>query len=149
MRSWLGFQIAKLRWRQANIQQYIFWALIPVLLVLLGHIIFRRRKKRRSEEAMKRPIARGLWPGLDSEFYQLERKLATRGVPRQMGEPLSEWLERALTAPALTGLRAALQELLGLHYRYRFDPQGLSEAEREALRQKAKTCLDTLLRAKA
>ncbi|HTL72775.1 MAG TPA: DUF4129 domain-containing transglutaminase family protein [bacterium] len=149
LRSWLGFQIAKLRWRQANIQQYIFWALIPVLLVLLGHIIFRRRKKRRSEEAMKRPIAPVLWPGLDSEFYQLERKLATRGVPRQMGEPLSEWLERTLTAPALTGLRAALQELLGLHYRYRFDPQGLSGAERESLRQKAKTCLDTLLRAKA
>ena len=69
-------------------------------------------------------------------------------MPRQTGEPLSEWLERALAAPALAGLRAALQELLDLHYRYRFDPHGLSGAEREALRQKAKTCLDTLLRAK-
>ena len=75
--------------------------------------------------------------------------LAARGVPRQTGEPLSEWLERALTAPALAGPRAALQELLGLHYRYRFDPQGLSATEREALREKAKACLDTLLKAKA
>lgn len=148
LRSWLGFQIAKFRWRQTNIQQYIFWALIPVLLVLLGHIIFRRRKKRRGEEAMKRPVAPGLWPGLDSEFYQLEKKLAARGVPRRTGEPLSEWLERALIEPALAGRRGALQELLDLHYRYRFDPQGLSGAERELLRQKAKTCLDMLLRAK-
>jgi hypothetical protein len=90
-----------------------------------------------------------IWPGLDSEFYQLEKKLAGRGVPRQAGEPLSDWLERALVEPGLTGLRAALQELLNLHYRYRFDPQGLSVAERDALRQKAKVCLDTLLRAKS
>ncbi len=46
VRSWIGFQIAKFRWRQAGWQQYIFWALIPVMLVLsLYHIIFRRRGK--------------------------------------------------------------------------------------------------------
>ena len=29
--------------------------------------------------------ARPAWPGLDSEFYQLERKLAQRGAARQGG----------------------------------------------------------------
>jgi transglutaminase-like putative cysteine protease len=149
LRSWLGFQIAKFRWRQTNFQQYVFWALIPVLLVLLGHIIFRRRKKLLSRPAAQPPIAPVIWPGLDSEFYQLESKLAARGVPRQTGEPLADWLARALTSPAPTGLRAALEELLNLHYRYRFDPQGLSATERESLRQKAKASLDTLLRAKS
>ena len=85
------------------------------------------------------------WPGLDSEFYQLERKLAERGVPRQPDEPLSDWLERALAKNTLTDLRSPLRKLLGLHYRHRFDPNGLDESERNALKREAKICLDALI----
>ena len=85
--------------------------------------------------------------GLDSEFYLLERKLAERGVQRDASEPLSDWLERAAVAPDLGDLRGSLHELLGLHYRYRFDPLGLSEAEREALKREARVCLEKLAHA--
>jgi len=34
-RSWIGFQISKLRWRQAHLRQYILWTLTPVLAVLV------------------------------------------------------------------------------------------------------------------
>ena len=85
---------------------------------------------------------------MDSEFYVLEKKLADRGLPRQAGEPLADWLERALAEPALTGLRSPLKELLRLHYRHRFDPHGLPAAERERLRDEAKACLDLLLQAR-
>jgi hypothetical protein len=145
-RSWLGLQFAKFRWRQANFQQYIFWALIPVMLVLLYHIIFRRRGKMGMRSQTKLVAEKNHWPGLDSEFYQLEKKLAARGVPRQPGETLSIWLERALAEPALTELRDPLQRLLGLHYRHRFDPQGLSLAEREVMGREVKNCLAVLLR---
>ena len=84
------------------------------------------------------------WPGLDSEFYQLEGRLAERGVPRQSSELLSDWLARALADEALKDLRAPLQELLRLHYCHRFDPQGLSAQDRETLRNEAKTCLERL-----
>ena len=47
--SWVRFQIAKLRWGQANLRQYILWALIPVLALLLYQIIFRRGRKRRPQ----------------------------------------------------------------------------------------------------
>ena len=147
LRSWIGFEIAKLRWRQAHLQQYIVWSLIPVMAVLLYHIIFRRRGKLRVPSGKKESGAPVIWPGLDSEFYQLEKKLATRGVPRQTGEPLADWLERALTEPALADLRAPLQQLLRWHYRHRFDPAGLSAEEREKLKREAKACLDTLLQA--
>ena len=147
LRSWLGFQFAKFRWRQANWQQYVLWALVPVLLVLLYHIIFKRRKKLRAADASGKHAAQIIWPGLDSEFFQLEKKLAARGLPRQSGEALSNWLERALTEPALLNLRAPLKELLQLHYRHRFDPRGLSAEERERLRREAKSCLDLLLSA--
>jgi hypothetical protein len=85
------------------------------------------------------------WPGLDSEFYLLEKKLAERGVPREPSEPVSDWLERGAETSGLADLRAPLHELLRLHYRYRFDPLGLNEADREALRREARACLGSLL----
>jgi hypothetical protein len=145
-RSWAGFQISKFRWGQSNVREYILWALIPVLAALLYQIIFRRGRRRRSQAKAVKSGAAIFWPGLDSEFYLLERKLAARGVARQPSEPLSDWLTRALAGPALAGLRTPLQELLRLHYSYRFDPHGLSSQEREALTRKAKICLDALSR---
>jgi len=144
--SWVGFQISKFRWGQSNLRGYILWALIPLLAVLLFQIIFRRGRRRRSQPKTGKSPAAIFWPGLDSEFYLLERKLAARGVARQPSEPLSDWLTRALADPALADLRTPLQELLRLHYVYRFDPRGLSGAEREALTSEARICLDSLSR---
>lgn len=141
LRSWLGLQWGKFRWRQSHLQQYLFWSLIPVLLVLLYHIIFRRLGKRRGGKGRPSKAAPVIWPGLDSEFYQLEKKLAERGAPRPTGEPLAEWLERALAEPALAEWRAPLRRLLHLHYRHRFDPHGLTAAEREAMRQNIRVAL--------
>jgi hypothetical protein len=144
--SQVRFQIAKLRWGQTNLRQYILWALVPVLALLLYQIIFRRGRRRRPQAKTGKSDAAIFWPGLDSEFYRLERKLAARGVPRQPSEPLSGWLTRALADPALADLRQPLQELLRLHYGHRFDPRGLSDEERGALTREAKICLDTLSR---
>jgi hypothetical protein len=142
--SWLRFQVARLRWGQAHLRQYILWALVPVLAVLLLQIIFRRGRRRGARSGTGRTDGGNSWPGLDSEFYQLERKLAARGAPRQSSEPLSGWLVRALADPALAGLRDPLLELLRWHYRLRFDPRGLGAPERAALAREAKHCLDRL-----
>jgi len=144
IKSWLRYEIAAFRWRQAHLQQYILWALIPVMVVLLYHIIFRRRGKLKAKSSGDGDAAI-FWPGLDSEFYQLEKKLAGFGLPRQPGEALSYWLERVSVEPALASLREPLLKLLRLHYRHRFDPRGLNAAEREQLRREAKACLDSLL----
>ena len=143
--SWLRFQIAKFRWGQTNLRQYILWGMVPVIAVLLFQIIFRRRK-RKTKVSGKDSAGKIFWPGLDSEFYQLETKLSARGVPRQTGEPLADWLERMLTEPALAGLRAPLREILRLHYQHRFDPHGLDEAGRKLLAQKVRDCLEQLSR---
>jgi hypothetical protein len=44
----------------------------------------------------------------------------------------------------MADMRSRLQELLNLHYRYRFDPQGLNQTDREALRRDASGCLAKL-----
>lgn len=140
--SWAQFQFLKLRWGQTHLREYILLGLVPVLAVLLFQIIRQRRRRRRSKDtAAGRTIVQ---PGLDSEFYQIERQLAQRGVPRGPNEPLSEWLERAAAEPSLAELKEPLRAILKLHYRYRFDPQGLNDSDRQELRSQARASLDKL-----
>jgi hypothetical protein len=146
--SWLVFEFEKLRYRQANLRQYIIWTLAPVMAVLVYYIIFQRRAKARTagkKAAAEVPV---IWPGQDSAFYRLEQLLAARGLVRQPQEPLSEWLERASGEPALSGLRAPLRELLRLHYRYRFDPHGLDEGEKKSFAQNTSDILGKLTQTK-
>ena len=138
--SRVRFEFSKLRWGQTHMRQYILWALAPILVLLLYQIVFRRgRQRQRRNQQDSRNAAP--WPGLDSEFYQLERKLAARGITRQSGETFSNWLFRTAADPALAPLEVPLRGLLRLHYRYRFDPEGLTPADREQLRLEAQACL--------
>lgn len=138
--SRVRFEFSKFRWGQSHWRQYILWALAPVLALLLYQILFRSRRRRTGREGKTSAPVRD-WPGLDSEFYLLEQKLVRRGLSRAPGEPLSDWLQRAGRDPQLADAQALLQELLRLHYRYRFDPLGLSPEERDSLRRRVTLCL--------
>jgi hypothetical protein len=140
--AWSGlmFQFSKVRWGQTHLRQYILWSLIPVLALLLYRILFRSNRER-AKLAGKSQSAILNWPGLDSEFYEIERKLGERGHIRSASEPASAWLRRGVEDPSLAECQKPLTELLRLHYRYRFDPNGLSEPERNALRKSARQVL--------
>ena len=62
------------------------------------------------------------WPGLDSEFFALEKKLHETGLGRLPNEPLLHWRERLRRElpPVLN-----LDRTFNLHRRLRFDPNGL------------------------
>lgn len=138
--SRVWFEFSKFRWGQSRAREYLFLALLPVLGILLFQTIRRSRGRFvRRKAALARPAE--LRPGLDSEFYQLEQILAARGVPREASEPLSAWLSRAAAKSAPASQAAALSQLLRLHYRYRFDPHGLADIDREALRHGVRECL--------
>jgi hypothetical protein len=141
--SGLGFQLAKLRWGQTHLRQYILWALGPILALLLYQIIFRSRRQRLRTNAAEAESANH-WPGLDSEFYEVERQLRRRGMARQPQESLSGWIMRVAEQPAMAGIESSLRDILRLHYRLRFDPAGLSAPEREALRSEARACLQRI-----
>jgi hypothetical protein len=142
--SWLHFQISEFRWGKENVRQYILWALVPIILFLLYQIIFRRRRSRRRERAGGSDRRRMIWPGADSEFYRLEAQLAARGFPRRPDEPMTDWLERLLAAPAWRPPADPVWEILRLHYRHRFDPRGLAEPERRRLAQTVDAVLKAL-----
>jgi protein-glutamine gamma-glutamyltransferase len=137
------FEISKFRWGQSHVRQYLLWAVLPVLALLLYQILFRtKHRRRKTDNADVGPET--AWPGLDSEFYELERRLAARGFARHPSEPLGDWLLRIAKDPSLQEVELPLKDLVHLHYRYRFDPNGLSSSDRERLRQKATTCLATV-----
>jgi hypothetical protein len=139
--SRITFEFSKFRWGQSHLRQYLLWSVAPILAVLLYQIFFRRRRRRGELDGRRQAGAELAWPGLDSEFFELERKLVERGFLRQACEPLSEWLQRAAADPGLAAVSAPLRALLLLHYRYRFDPRGLSGQERDALRLQARAAL--------
>jgi protein-glutamine gamma-glutamyltransferase len=132
--SRLKFEVSRFRWGQTHLREYLLWGVVPILLVLFYQIVRNSRKRRRGKRAGG-PGQDTVWPGLDSEFYELERRLARRGFTRLSSEALSDWLERAAREPAIADLRTPLQHLLHMHYRYRFDPLGLTAEERAALRR--------------
>jgi len=114
---------------------------VPVLVLLLFQILRRRKRRAAGKSAAPRAVA---WPGLDSEFYQIEKLLTERGLVRGPNETLADWLERVASEPSLAELKGSLRALLRLHYRYRFDPNGLSNAHREELRREARAWLEKL-----
>jgi hypothetical protein len=57
---------------------------------------------------------------------------------------VADWVSRVLREPTASRAASALTDLLRLHYRYRFDPLGLSPEDREALRRHATRAIAAL-----
>ena len=124
------------QWRQqaGHGRLYLFAASMVVLAWLAWRQVrgsrWRRTRRDRSTSMPRRPP-----PGLDSEFYGLARSFETIHGPRSPHETWPAWTRRVGLLDSPTADR--VQEALRLHYRLRFDPEGLPPAERERLRQLA------------
>ncbi len=124
------FQFQKFRWGKSTVRQYVPWVLLGLLLAVTARLFWKSQWKRRHADPKLTPV-NAAWPGLDSEFFEVEHTLADRGFTRHSGETFSAWLIR------LNGSGIATDDLpaaLELHNRYRFDPRGLAPEERAALR---------------
>jgi hypothetical protein len=129
-------------WRNADPAAHRNAALLLVALlaaILIWRLFIRKPFGVARERAASAGATRDR-PGTDSEFYLIEAWLANNGCARAAHEPLGSWLARITRERA--GIKIApLQELLRLHYRYRFDPKGLTASEREALANRARRWL--------
>lgn len=131
--SWARFRLStwSARAGERGWSQALIWLAVPLFAALAWRTLRGRRA-----DTVAAPVAAGLnrrWPGQDSEFYLIERRMAQLGHVRRDAEAVTEWLARVAAQPG-TG---DLQRLARLHYRLRFDPAGLPAAEREALRRDA------------
>jgi hypothetical protein len=80
-------------------------------------------------------------PGTDSEFYLVAERMEALGLGRRPWEPVGGWIARIDGHPALPVDREALRAAAALHTRYRFDPLGLSPAERGRLEASVRALL--------
>jgi protein-glutamine gamma-glutamyltransferase len=135
---WERFTFGFLEWRWLGdwsvVRMVAPWVAAP-MIGFLAWRIFGRRMRRRAfgpREAQK-------WPGSDSEFFQLESRLAKAGLAQTNDETTAEWLNR-ISADLSIG-REILETILRIHQKYRFNPDGLTPTERAQLQDMVSHCL--------
>ena len=65
----------------------------------------------------------------------------TSAIVPLAAETLRYWIGRLPQKPGAARLMVELESLLNLHYRYRFDPKGISPADKEVLTSGAQSWL--------
>ena len=133
--SWLRFRYDSWRWdaEEDDSGFEVIWLAIPLLLVLLWRLYLSERVAfgRKVVDQGLRTVER---PGDDSELYRIERYFGSKGFERRLDEPFSAFFGRLRSSRAVPGCDEILEQLLPAHYQYRFDPLGLSDQQRERLR---------------
>lgn len=147
---WSGFNQWRANGGADSIRQYAPWVVFATLLLIGGRSLFGKGAKRRLME--KQALEDVLHLGRDSAFYPVMGELARLYEPPVRGETALNWLRRLqpqidkASPPTQTQLPQLLDEVLGVHYRYRFDPEPMSSEESQRLNDLAQRCL-TLLKA--
>lgn len=123
------------RWRYGegvgDVTALLGWLLVPLGLLLAWRLYGRRRRRVEARPALLAPPRPR--QGADSDFYRIESELAREGLGRRPAEAASAWVRRLREAGAPPATES-LPAILALHYRYRFDPEGLDAEGRAALR---------------
>jgi transglutaminase-like putative cysteine protease len=134
--SGLMFRFAQ--WRQ-EMQTRGYLKYFPLLLLLLflwpaGRIMAKFLKRRKFQKTAV-PQGQKIRPtaGADSAFYRIEQRLNGLGLRRYQWETLSGWMSRIERTAGPTLSLDIPRKSLRLHYRYRFDPQGLSASEKSRM----------------
>ena len=140
--SWLRFRASQ-AWANSDERQLLTGALIVVFpfVLWLAWRLYRSRRTANNIE-QKQMVTESLRMGSDSEFYRIEQRLTVQGWGRRTHETAQDWLARLKVDAQMD--TASLAEIVELHNRYRFDPKGLSDAQRLRLRHAVETSLERL-----
>ena len=141
--SFLGFQFAyRIRQLGELGLKEILMIVIPLFCYLLWRSIqvFQGQKKDNASVEATNSIA--IPNGLDSELFQIEAVLREQGLEREKAESFLQWCDR-LQSKLSTAQHTTFRQILALHYRYRFDPQGLDKGDRQQLRKLSQSWLAT------
>ncbi|MFC1516915.1 transglutaminase family protein, partial [Thermodesulfobacteriota bacterium] len=141
--SFCAFAFSKWRWgeKTGGATKYMVWLFIPIVIIF-GRKLYGRRKIKRVATDPKQRIKSEINQGTDSTFYRIEKRLTEKGFVRYPHETISNWLKRIEETPAFSFSTVDLQDILDLHYQYRFDPNGINSAEKSMLESGVETWLE-------
>ena len=132
--SWLRFRFDQWRASDDSAQSPSLW--LALLVALLGYVGWRLRlhkRHRASQTNAAVPEVTRERKGADSDFYRIEEYLLKHSLGRGETEPVTCWLNRLEREGIKPMALAKLNEVVTLHYRYRFDPNCLANDERRQL----------------
>ena len=117
----------------------VLMVVIPLFLYLLWRSmqVFQGQRKNTLEGPGLEESTRAIAKGLDSELYEIEQQLSAQNLQRLPAESFLKWGDR-LQKNLSDSQWLAFQEILALHYRYRFDPYSLDTTERQRLKTLSK-----------
>jgi len=116
------------------------WLLAPLILYLGRRLFMKKRVLRTSKRHSVKTVKESV-PGTDSHFYRIEERLHVQGFTRRSGETLTAWVWRIKTVSSQTIDSRALFSIIRLHYRLRFDPQGIFKADKALLQSEVNNWL--------
>lgn len=130
---WLRLQEWRLEHEQKDPRQDLVWLLFPLGLILTWRMGWHKRFLPSPYTCFKAQNIPATGSAVDSACYQIVAWYQKQGMQRKPHQTLKAWLTMlALRGNANSEL---INQIVTLHYRYRFDPVGLSAAEREQLDQ--------------
>ncbi|WP_413171999.1 transglutaminase-like domain-containing protein [Anabaena azotica] len=146
--SFWGFKLAS--WLRSisssGLFKYIWWLLLPLILMMIAKSAPQKKVQRVFKKRLLSTVTYNNQGEIskDSEFYLIEKALNELGFTRQPSESLKNWMERLKKEISASDLIEELSSLIEIHYRYRFDPQGIEDAERARLQSAVQLWLEQL-----
>ena len=137
--SRIAFEFSKWRWGDSEWKRYTAWLIAPFLVLAILRLIMTK-PWRHARQTRKKQFQTPAWPGLDSEFYLIEKLLCAEGLERRQDESIATWLKNIHFD--VQGEQTALERVVELHYRLRFDPRGLRPHDRTSLDRLARHWLE-------
>ncbi|MFC1838728.1 DUF4129 domain-containing transglutaminase family protein [Thermodesulfobacteriota bacterium] len=141
--SYILFKFKEWRWSEKETEpaKYLIWLIIPLAIFICHRFYSRKQFKKKKEKEECQEIV-DVRKGINSPFYKIEKKLSQSGYSRRPAETLIRWLARLEAAQSQPTIFESLKPILTLHYRYRFDPEGITDDEILALRNDVQSWLD-------
>ena len=141
--AWLNFRLAS--WRaqdeltgEEEERGHLLWLILPLAALLAWRLRARTRVTRVAAAPGRKDAPREVESGL----FRIVRLLEERGFLRGRGETLAAWFARIGPSAGVP----VPPSLLSVHYRWRFDPLGISADERARMEQEVERLMEALAR---
>lgn len=144
---WDAWMLSWNLWRRDD-NKGLWWTLLPLLLagallIVVVIRLFRGLKASRRDALIHEGRDLELERlGIDSAWFELERLLGERYGTRPPNQSVEAWTRQLANAEA--ELPGSLPTIVATHYRYRFDPEGLSGDELTEFKEKVGALMEEL-----
>ena len=141
--SWIAFKFAQLVavFKALGKEKYLWLLIIPLAVILIRQFTHKGGRRLVAQKINQKNTAT-LLVGEDSELYLIEQELNKIGLERDRFETWHDWLIRLQNNLENLPTLDELEPIVEIHYRYRFDPNGISPQQRAKLKSACNAWLE-------